>query len=80
MNRKKILVPCLVIYDLPGLVSYFADMQLFLILRFIQGIGASALLPLVMLVIADAYKGRESLHAMSRVSMALPLARYLLLL
>lgn len=72
MNRKKILVPCLVIYGLPGLVSYFtADMQLLLILRFIQGIGAAALLPLTMLVIADAYKGHESLHAMSKVSMAL---------
>lgn len=72
VNRKKILVPCLVIYGLPGLVSYFtAEMQLLLILRFIQGIGAATLLPLTMLVIADAYKGHESLHAMSRVSMAL---------
>jgi predicted MFS family arabinose efflux permease len=72
VNRKKILVPCLVIYGLTGLVSYFtSDMQLLLILRFIQGIGAAALLPLTMLVIADVYKGHESLHAMSMVSMAL---------
>lgn len=72
VNRKKILVPCLVIYGLTGLVSYFtSDMQLLLILRFIQGIGAASLLPLVMLVVADVYKGHESLHAMSRVSMAL---------
>lgn len=72
VNRKKILVPCLVIYGLPGLVSYFtADMQLILILRFIQGIGAAALLPLTMLIIADVYKGPESLHAMSRVGIAL---------
>ncbi len=72
VNRKKILVPCLVIYGLPGLVSYFtSDLQLLLILRFIQGIGAAALLPLTMLVIADVYKGHESFHAMSRVSIAL---------
>ncbi len=72
VNRKKILVPCLVIYGLPGLVSYFtSDLQLLLTLRFIQGIGAAALLPLTMLVIADVYKGHESFHAMSRVSMAL---------
>jgi len=72
VNRKKILVPCLVIYGLTGLVSYFtSDMQLLLILRFIQGIGAASLLPLVMLVVADVYKGHESFHAMSRVSMAL---------
>jgi predicted MFS family arabinose efflux permease len=72
VNRKKILVPCLVIYGLTGLVSYFtSDLQLLLILRFIQGIGAASLLPLVMLVVADVYRGYESLHAMSRVSMAL---------
>ncbi|WP_292390572.1 MFS transporter [Methanosarcina sp. UBA5] len=72
VNRKKILVPCLVIYGLTGLVSYFTSgLQLLLILRFIQGIGAAALLPLTMLVIADVYKGHESLHAMSMVSMAL---------
>lgn len=72
VNRKRILVPCLAIYGLPGLVSYFTtDMQLILILRFIQGIGAAALLPLTMLIIADVYKGHESLHAMSRVGIAL---------
>lgn len=72
VNRKNILVPCLAIYGLPGLISYFtSDMQLLLILRFIQGIGAAALLPLTMLIIADVYKGHESVHAMSRVSMAL---------
>jgi predicted MFS family arabinose efflux permease len=72
VNRKKILVPCLVIYGLPGLVSYFtSDLQSLLILRFIQGIGAAALLPLTMLIVADVYKGHESLHAMSRVGIAL---------
>ena len=72
VDRKRILVPCLAIYGLPGLVSYFTtDMQLILILRFIQGIGAAALLPLTMLIIADVYKGHESLHAMSRVGIAL---------
>ncbi len=72
VDRKRILVPCLAIYGLPGLVSYFTtDMQLILTLRFIQGIGAAALLPLTMLIIADVYKGHESLHAMSRVGIAL---------
>lgn len=41
VNRKKILVPCLVIYGLTGLVSYFSsDLQLLLILRF-TGYGGS---------------------------------------
>jgi MFS transporter, ACDE family, multidrug resistance protein len=73
VNRKKILVPCLVIYGLTGLVSYFtSNLQSLLILRFIQGIGVAGMTSLPMLVIADVYKkGHESLHAMSRVSMAI---------
>lgn len=73
VNRKKILVPCLVIYGLTGLVSYFtSDLQSLLILRFIQGVGVAGMTSLPMLVIADVYKrGHESLHAMSRISMAI---------
>jgi hypothetical protein len=35
------------------------------------GIGVAGMLSLAMLIAADVYKGRESLHAMSRVSMAI---------
>lgn len=72
VNRKKILVPCLVIYGLTGLVSYFSsDLQLLLILRFIQGMGVAGMMSLPMLVIADVYKGHKSFNAMNRISMAL---------
>jgi len=73
VNRKKILVPCLVTYGLTGLVSYFtSDLQSLLILRFIQGIGVAGMTSLPMLVISDVYKkGHESLHAMSKISMAI---------
>ena len=72
VNRKKILVPCLVIYGLTGLVSYFtSDLQSLLILRFIQGIGVAGMMSLPMLVIADVYKDHKSFNAMNRVSMAL---------
>ena len=72
MNRKKILVPCLVLYGLTGLVSYFtSSLQFLLILRLIQGIGAAGMLSLTMLVIRDVYKGHERLHATSKVSTAL---------
>ena len=72
VNRKKILVPCLVIYGITGPVSFFtSNLQSLLILRFIQGIGVAGMLSLAMLIAADVYKGRESLHAMSRVSMAI---------
>ncbi|WP_239451039.1 MFS transporter [Methanosarcina horonobensis] len=72
VNRKKILVPCLVIYGLTGLVSYFtSDLQSLLVLRFIQGIGVAGMMSLPMLVIADVYKDHRSLHAMNKVSLAL---------
>ena len=72
VNRKKILVPCLVIYGLMGLISYFtSDLQLLLILRFIQGIGVAGMMSLPMLVIADVYKDHKSLYAMNKISLAL---------
>lgn len=72
VNRKKILVPCLVIYGLTGLISYFtSDLQSLLILRFIQGIGVAGMMSLPMLIIADVYKGHKSLYAMNKISLAL---------
>ncbi|WP_340818273.1 MFS transporter [Methanolobus sp. WCC4] len=72
VNRKRILVPCLVLYGLMGLISYFvSDLQSLLIMRFIQGIGVAGMMSLSMLIIGDVYKGHDSLHAMSRVSMAI---------
>ncbi|MCC4767395.1 MFS transporter [Methanosarcina sp. DH1] len=72
MDRKKLLIPCLVIYGLMGLVSYFtSSLQFLIILRLIQGIGAAGMLSLTMLVIRDVYKGHERLYATSKVSTAL---------
>ncbi|MDR7666265.1 MFS transporter [Methanosarcina sp. Z-7115] len=72
VNRKNLLVPCLVIYGLTGLVSYFiSDLQSLLLLRFIQGIGVAGMTSLPMMIIADVYKGHKSLYAMNKVSMAL---------
>ncbi|AKB75042.1 multidrug-efflux transporter [Methanosarcina lacustris Z-7289] len=71
VNRKKLLVPCLVLYGLTGLVSYFtSDLQSLLLLRFIQGIGVAGMTSLPMLIIADVYKGHKSLYAMNKISMA----------
>jgi predicted MFS family arabinose efflux permease len=55
-----------------GLISYFtSDLQLLLILRFIQGIGVAGMMSLPMLVIADVYKDHKSLYAMNKISLAL---------
>ncbi len=71
VNRKSILVPCLFIYGLMGLISYFtSNLQTLLVLRFMQGIGVAGMLSLTMMVIGDVYKGPESTHAMSRISIA----------
>jgi len=72
VKRKSILVPCLILYGLMGLISYFvADLQALLVMRFIQGIGVAGMMSLSMLIVGDVYKGHDSLHAMSRVSMAI---------
>lgn len=72
VNRKQILVPSLVIYGLTGIFSYFiADFSSLLILRFVQGIGVAGMMTLAFLIIGDAYKGYESVQAISKMSMSL---------
>lgn len=72
VNRKSVLVPCLILYGLPGLVCFFiSDFHLLLILRFIQGIGVGAMMTLALLVIGDVYKGYESVQAVSKISISI---------
>ena len=72
VNRKKVLIPCLVIYGVTGLFSFFiTDLTSMLILRFIQGIGVAGMMTLALLIIGDVYKGFDSVKAISRVSMSL---------
>lgn len=71
VKRKSVLVPCLVLYGLPGLVCFFvSDFHLLLALRFIQGIGVSAMMTLALLIIGDVYEGHDSIQAVSRISMS----------
>jgi MFS family permease len=64
-GRKKVLVPCLFLFGLAGggcaLVSNF---QVLLALRFLQGVGASALNSLNVTLIGDFFTGRERSEAM----------------
>lgn len=72
VNRKKILVPCLILYGLPGLVCFFiSDFQSLLILRFLQGMGVGAMLTLALLIIGDVYKGYDSVRAISKISISI---------
>jgi len=74
VNRKRILIPCLLIYGLSGLVSFFvADFPLLLLLRFVQGIGVAGMTTLAMLVIGDVYAGLDRVAAMSKISITFAL-------
>ena len=74
VNRKQILIPCLVIYGLTGLVGFFlADLPSLLILRFVQGIGVAGMTTLAMLVIGDVYTGLDRVAAMSKISITFAL-------
>ena len=59
-GRKKILVPSLFLFGIVGGACFFArSFELLLILRFVQGMGASALGALNTTIIGDIYSGRE---------------------
>lgn len=74
VNRKRILVPCLLIYGLTGLVSFFvADFASLLLLRFLQGIGVAGMTTLAMLVIGDVYTGLDRVAAISKISITFAL-------
>ncbi len=59
IGRKKVVVPCLFLFGIAGSACAFVDFKLMLILRFLQGIGGSALTSLAITLIGDLYKGLE---------------------
>ncbi len=72
VNRKKILLPCLVIYGLTGCISFFvSDFQMLLALRFIQGSGVAGMMVLALLIVGDVYSGHARVKPISNVSMSL---------
>jgi predicted MFS family arabinose efflux permease len=74
VNRKRILVPSLVLYGLTGLVSFFvADFSLLLVMRFLQGVGVAGMTSMAMLVIGDVYTGFDRVSAMSKISISFAL-------
>ncbi len=59
LGRKKVIVPCLFLFGLSGSACAFADFKAMLVLRFLQGIGGSALTSLAVTLIGDLYTGLE---------------------
>lgn len=58
-GRKKILIPSLFLFAVTGVGCAFADYQIILFLRFLQGIGASALVALSSTLIGDLFEGMD---------------------
>ena len=64
-GRKKVLVPSLILFGVAGAACAFArDLNLLLILRFVQGIGAASLGSMNVTIIGDLYAGKERTAAM----------------
>ena len=65
LGRKKILVPALLIFGIFGTACFFApDFKSLLILRFIQGVGASAIGVINLTIIGDLFTGNDRIKAM----------------
>ncbi len=63
-GRKKIIVPSLMLFGIAGGACAFArDFNLLLILRFLQGLGSTSLVPLGVTIICDIYSDRERSEA-----------------
>lgn len=65
-GRRVVIVPCLLLFGLAGTACAFTkDFGMLLILRFLQGLGATAAGVLNPTIIGDVYTGRERTVAMS---------------
>jgi MFS family permease len=59
-GRRRVLVPLLVTFGVAGAgIAFVTDFRLVLALRFLQGIGASALVTLAVTIIGDAFEGNQ---------------------
>lgn len=60
IGRREILVPSLLLFGLAGTgCAFVSDFRLLVLLRFLQGLGASSLSSLNMVLIGDLYRGPE---------------------
>ena len=74
LGRKRTLVPLLVLFGVSGsLIAFTANYQQVLILRFVQGIGGSALVTLSLTLAGDYYEGTRQKAVIGLNSSALGL-------
>jgi MFS family permease len=58
-GRRVVLVPSLLLFGLSGFACAFVDYETMVVLRFLQGVGGSALTSLAVTLIGDFYNGLE---------------------
>ncbi|MFT4880085.1 MAG: ACDE family multidrug resistance protein [Salinirussus sp.] len=59
-GRRRVLVPLLITFGVAGAgIAVVTDFRYVLALRFLQGVGASALVTLAVTIIGDAFEGRQ---------------------
>jgi len=59
-GRRRVLVPLLVTFGVAGAgIAFVTDFRYVLALRFLQGVGASALITLAVTIIGDAFEGTQ---------------------
>lgn len=65
IGRKKVLVPCIVLFGISGSAIYFASsFWIVLVLRAFQGIGVAAMMSLGVTLIGDLFKDKDRAKAM----------------
>ncbi len=73
-GRRRVLIPCLVLFGLAGLAAAAAPtFNLLLVARFVQGIGGAGLINLAVVLIADYWTGNERTRLIGRNSAILTL-------
>ena len=66
LGRRRLFVGGLALFGLTGpAVLLVEQYELVLAIRFVQGIGFAAVMPLTMTIIGDAFRGREQIRAQS---------------
>lgn len=78
-GRRRILVPCLVLFGVGALLSAVApSFQLLLLARFLQGVGGAGLINLAVVLIGDHWTGLERTKLIGRNSGVLTIGLLLL--
>jgi len=74
-GRRKVLIPCLVIFGVAGVAAAFAPTFAVLLgLRFAQGIGSGGLINIAVVIIADNWEGTDRARLIGRNAAVLTVA------